>query len=87
MIFHSARYRWENPNNGRYYIAHVQQDLFGDWVVVLCWGRKDSNLGRLKSIFCETEKKALAYLKKLCRIRIRHGYIGIITEGLIDAKN
>lgn len=78
--------RWKNPNNSRYYIAHVQRDLLGDWVVVICWGKKETNLGRLKTVFCETEKKVLGYLKKLNRARVRHGYIEIITESLKDRR-
>lgn len=80
--------RWENPNNNRYYMAHIQQDLFDDWVVVVCWGRKNTNLGRLKSVFCETKEKALEYLIKLNRVRVCHGYIEIIIRGFLnDEKN
>jgi predicted DNA-binding WGR domain protein len=78
---------WENPLNHRYYSAHLQRDLFGDWVVMICWGKRDTKLGRLKSVFCETEEMAIRYLKKIARTRVRHGYIEIMREGLGDAEN
>ncbi len=79
--------RWENTHNNRYYAARTQKDLFGDWAVIVCWGKKNTNLGRLKSVFCETENKAFDYLKKLDSTRIRHGYALIINEDLKDGKN
>ncbi len=79
--------RWENPINSRYYVARTRIDLFGDWAVIVYWGKKNTNLGRLKSVFCETENKAFAYLNKLDSTRIRHGYKLIINEDLSNGKN
>ncbi len=77
--------RWENIINGRYYLAHVKQDLLDDWVVMVCWGKVGTNLGRLKTVFCESEKKSVEHLKKINRDRVRHGYILSIREGYSDA--
>jgi predicted DNA-binding WGR domain protein len=75
-------YRWENNLNQRYYTAHAHRDLLGDLVVTLCWGKRNTKLGRLKSVFCEDEIKAKNYLEKIDKIRCRHGYVRIKNEVL-----
>jgi hypothetical protein len=71
-------YYWENSIKQRYYSAKAYQDLLGDWVVAVCWGKKNTKLGRFKSVFCETEEKSLCFLNKIDRIRMYHGYMKII---------
>ena len=77
----SARYinhRWENPANNRYYTVYFSKDLFGDWIMIRTWGRKNTSLGRvaygLYESFEEGENAVLMISKKTRKKRILSYY-------------
>ena len=58
----------------RYYELRLQQDLFG-WVVVKAWGRKESRLGQVRSVPCDSYSEALQEWRAGLRARQRRGYV------------
>lgn len=40
--------RWINPEKGRYYHAHLDNDLFGGWTLVLAWGGLRNRRGNMR---------------------------------------
>lgn len=64
--------RWEKAT--RYYEAHVQQDLWGEWLVVRTWGGKGSRRGGIKAELCATRKEACARFERIAQLRQRRGY-------------
>ncbi len=76
------RLRWERES--RYYEAHLQQDLWGDWIVTKVWGQRSSRLGRVMNIPCNTYQKGLAMLVQIDRTRKQKGYRLVLKKGNID---
>ena len=64
--------RWERKD-GRYYIADVEQDLLGDWIVVRAWGGK-LNKGRLSRTPVSTLEEGREALLEIEQRRLKHGY-------------
>lgn len=64
--------RWEKDT--RYYEAHLQQDLWGDWIVTKVWGKKGSRLGRMVDVQVKTHKCGLKQLNSIQKKRIKRGY-------------
>lgn len=67
-------YRWENTSNGRYYLAELTQNLFGEWCVRKTWGRKGSRLGNWQHIYLSDYDDGLKYLESICQQRLARGY-------------
>jgi predicted DNA-binding WGR domain protein len=74
-----VRLRWEK--DGRYYEAHVDQDLWGEWVLTRVWGRRGANLGQIRRVPCESFEDAVQALAVVRSQRIRRGYRGVETRG------
>ncbi|HEB77022.1 MAG TPA: WGR domain-containing protein [Methylothermaceae bacterium] len=77
-----VKLRWEK--SGRYYEAHLQQDLWGDWVVTWVWGRRGHRLGQVKHVPCASRQEGEEMLRQLDRTRRRRGYRLIRQEGALD---
>jgi len=77
-----AKLRWEKE--GRYYEAHLHQDLWGDWVVTRVWGRRGQRLGQVKHVPCASREVGEAVLRHLDRTRRRRGYRLVRLEGDLD---
>lgn len=67
-----APQRWETSS--RYYIALVQQNLFGDWELMRIWGGKGSARGSMLCQPATGQADALSHLSELARVRERRGY-------------
>lgn len=67
--------RWEHPEKKRYYVARLQKDLLGDWVVTKIWGGLGSAGGRVVHILCESEKDGVFLIEKISKVRSRRGYV------------
>jgi predicted DNA-binding WGR domain protein len=67
-----ASQRWETSS--RYYIALVQQNLFGDWEVMRIWGGKASARGGMLCQPATDQADALGQLSEVARVRERRGY-------------
>ena len=71
--------RWERPcpvgtPNTRYYCVHLQQDLFGCWVLTRVWGRKGSRRGRIIHTLVDTQITGERSIARIARQRTRHEY-------------
>lgn len=64
--------RWETPH--RFYLAMVQQDLFGEWEVLRCWGAKGSRLGNHMREPAYSKDHAHALLQRVVEQRFARGY-------------
>ncbi|MGX2039359.1 WGR domain-containing protein [Methylocaldum sp. MU1018] len=68
----SVRLRWEKEL--RYYEIHLQQDLWGDWVLTRIWGRRGSPMGQIRRMPCHSYEDAVAKLTDIRSRRKRRGY-------------
>ncbi len=64
--------RWEKCS--RYYELYLARDLFGQWVVTRCWGRRNSALGQVRHIPVFDYQAGLLHLQTYMRQRLQHGY-------------
>jgi predicted DNA-binding WGR domain protein len=69
--FSEPRRRWEKGT--RYYEALIEQDLFGDWVLTLVWGRRGSSLGRVQHRSHPSASAARKAVETVARRRARRG--------------
>lgn len=67
-----VRLRWEKES--RYYEIHLQQDLWGDWVLTRIWGRRGSPTGQITRVPCRSYRDAAELLASVCSQRKRRGY-------------
>jgi predicted DNA-binding WGR domain protein len=66
---------WVNHETRRYYRAFLQQDLFGDWTMVRCWGGLDSRLGQYRIERVANYDEGLAAIEDLDERRRKRGYV------------
>ena len=64
---------WRHPENGRWYQAHLGQDLLGDWLLSLSWGGIQRK-GVTKRQPISDLKSAWKQLRTLHKRRLQHGY-------------
>lgn len=76
---HFCRFRWENPENLRYYEAHVGRDLFG-WCLTLIWGRKGTELGQIKHCPCLSFEDGHFKIMNIMKQRKRKKYLLKVEE-------
>ena len=75
------RIRWEKPL--RYYEAHLQQDLWGSWVLTCVWGRIGTALGRVVHTPCASYQEGLDKLTTIAKRRTRRGYAIVLNGAAI----
>lgn len=66
------RLRWEKET--RYYEVHLQQDLWGSWVLTRIWGRRGTALGQIRPVPCASYAEAIRQLTVVQGQRKRRGY-------------
>lgn len=66
------RLRWEKET--RYYEVHLQQDLWGSWVLTRIWGRRGSPMGQIRRAPCASYAEAVKQLAAVRSQRQRRGY-------------
>jgi hypothetical protein len=64
--------RWENAQ--RYYLAWVQLDLFGNWLVCRRWGSLYNRMGNLRDDVVSSYEAGLFALEEIHKTRIKHHY-------------
>ena len=82
---HKIQYfRWEKfcgPKHVKYYEARIEQDLFGEWIVMCRWGRVNTKLGNRKCVgfgdYVCLEKEII----KIHKRRLSHEY-ALITGAI-----
>ena len=67
-----ALQRWETER--RYYLAWVQEDLFGELELVQVWGGKGTRLGSVRRRPIAATAQGRAALERIARVRMRRGY-------------
>lgn len=68
----TALQRWERDS--RYYLAGLDRDLFGTWVVTRVWGRIGTALGRIHHEPVASLAEGERALARIARERDRRGY-------------
>ena len=66
---------WINTDNRRYYRAHLQPDLFGDWTLVRSWGSLDDGRGQVMISTFNDPAVGKHILADISRRRLAHGYL------------
>jgi predicted DNA-binding WGR domain protein len=78
MINEWISLRWERGT--RYYEVHLQQDLFGEWVLTQVWGRRGTELGRMVHTPCASYQDGRERLTAVQARREQRGYK--VSEGV-----
>lgn len=66
------RLRYASP--GRMYALVLDQDLFGDWYIMMSWGGRHTSHGGGKTVFVESFEAGKALLLRMTKRREQHGY-------------
>jgi predicted DNA-binding WGR domain protein len=64
--------RWTTME--RFYVLHVQTNLFGEWELLKAWGGRGSQRGRHQAVPADNREDALRLLAKEARRREKRGY-------------
>lgn len=72
--------RWINPAKQRYYSVRLEQDLFGDWTLIACWGGLNSHRGGMKVTCVENQDAGQQAIMKIAKRRCQHGY-EVLADG------
>jgi hypothetical protein len=67
------QYRWENPENKRYYRILFARDLFGEWVITKIWGGLSAG-GGMKNVPCVDYDEGIRLIEKIKEMRLKRGY-------------
>jgi hypothetical protein len=65
---------WENPLLGKYYLAYIARDLFGNWNVVKAQGRVGETINGLASIPCQSREEAVKMFRATHHQHLHYGY-------------
>jgi predicted DNA-binding WGR domain protein len=67
---------WEKSTDWgiRYYEVRLQQDLWGQWVLVVRWGRRGTALGQTRRQPYPAEAAAQSQIEKIHQRRLQRGY-------------
>ena len=74
-VTHAVRRRFESGD--RMYAVMLQQDLFGDWVLLQAWGGKFNRLGGHKTVLVADVDAGLALMESVSRRRLQRGYVRV----------
>lgn len=67
--------RWERES--RYYELRLQQDLFGDWLLMRVWGQRGSALGQIRRELCSNYAGGVSLYASSIKVREQRGYIRV----------
>jgi hypothetical protein len=67
--------RWTKGT--RYYEAHLQQDLWGNWIINKTWGGIGTKRGGSKHLLCANYGEGTELLQSISKIRGNRGYIDV----------
>lgn len=70
---------WINPEKARYYKVFLDQDLFGDWIVIKVWGGIGSNRGRIHSTGVASYEAGIELVDEIARRRAQRGYASVTS--------
>ena len=58
----------------RYYVIRLQQNLFGEWIIIAEWGSKLSARGRTETSHCKSLDEATKRFRQEIHRRKQRGY-------------
>lgn len=65
---------WTNPAKARYYEAHLDRDLLGDWALRTTWGSLGSRRGGTYNTGVASYEDGIEQIDEIARRRTRRGY-------------
>lgn len=65
---------WEWESQTRYYCAQLQQDIFGHWCIVCCWGGRFNRLGNRKTLYIDNLDEVEQTIQQIAKRRESRGY-------------
>lgn len=65
---------WTNPEKARYYEAHLDRDLLGDWALRTAWGGLGSRRGGTYNTGVASYDDGIEQINEIARRRIQRGY-------------
>jgi hypothetical protein len=68
---------WIHVGHSRYYRAHLEQDLFGEWTLVCVWGALGTGHGSYSSTGVTSHEEGLHRLDAIDKLRRQHGYLPV----------
>jgi hypothetical protein len=71
---------WVNSEKRRYYRAHLQADLLGDWTLTRSWGSLDSHHGQVRTELVDNQAHGLRVLAGIDKHRAVRGYHSTQTQ-------
>jgi len=69
-----TQHSWINPEKARYYQVSLDQDLFGDWILIKVCGGIGSNRGRMHSTGVASYEAGIELVDEIARRRSQRGY-------------
>ena len=66
--------RWINAEKARYYRVVLEQDLFGAWTLIACWGALHSRRGGMRVNALPSLDAGVAALDGIAKRRQQRGY-------------
>jgi predicted DNA-binding WGR domain protein len=68
-------HKWTWKSNSRYYIVHLQENLFGEYTLVKNWGGINNKLGGAQMHTFASIDGALVEVDRVSKIRVKRGYL------------
>jgi len=74
--------RWEKDQD--YYLVHVHQDMFGDWLVTRAWGQTGTLYGGIKHTLVASPEEAATLVDDIRHIQESRGYHKVLEANNPD---
>lgn len=74
--------RWEKDQD--YYLVHVHQDMFGDWLVTRVWGQTGTQYGGLKHTLVNSPEEAAILVDDVRHIQESRGFHKVLEASKAD---
>lgn len=75
--------RWENEHD--YYLAHLHQDMFGDWVLTRVWGQIGTQFGGIKHTLVSSLDEASILLDDIRHIQESRGMRKVLEADALES--
>lgn len=76
MNYQLKRWKRQDWRKGtRFYSCQIQQDIFGDWIVLKQWGRIGAPRGQHQEVPCERYEQGVKIFNSVAARRTKRGYV------------
>jgi hypothetical protein len=69
--------RWINVEKARYYRVVLEEDLFGAWTLIACWGALHSRRGGMRVTALASLDAGIAEFERIGKRRRQRGYVPV----------